>query len=125
MECYVFGTQTAAESALNAIESRMKTALSNKGYTPYDGGLVVGKNAATGLDEPDKCRTERWDDPFKITRDEYVVADCRRRFPDDYETIESGLSLAREYRDMSRSIRMEGGNEFIWACENGDEIILE
>ncbi len=55
-----FATQTEAETGLSIINQIASAWWQSQGYTVINGELV-GKNAATGQDDPTATKTETWD----------------------------------------------------------------
>lgn len=55
-----FSTQLEAETGLAIVNQIAAAWWQSQGYTVIDGELV-GKNAATGQDEPTATKTETWD----------------------------------------------------------------
>ena len=102
-----FPTKAQAETCLKAINSLAAQWWQSQGYTVVDGQLV-GKNAATGQDEPESAKTITWgvvkespdgtfylpslrNDPRFIDGLEMLPADVQglyeeRTFPDAWKT---------------------------------------
>lgn len=55
----IFDTEQEAQDALDIINQIASSWWASQGYTVINGELV-GKNASTGLDEPEKARTTTW-----------------------------------------------------------------
>ena len=125
MYCYVFDSLTNAQTALATIETRIWNIRIALGYTIDEEGNIIGKNASTGEDEPTKQRTYKWGNVIALDDGRYAGRTCRFKFPDDYETIESGLTF--DYEDISvifsnNSVHEDGSNRVM---EDGSNRIME
>jgi hypothetical protein len=98
MDCYVFDTQKAAEDAEKTMFERMCTMACGYGYTLDEDGFIIGKNAATGEDAPDKQKTVKWANVFETLDNRFAYASVRTRCPEGYSTIEENISF--EYEDV-------------------------
>ena len=68
-----FSTQEAAQACLDAINSLAAQWWVSQGYTVIDGQLI-GKNAATGQDQPDRARTITWAEIQQSPENTYYFA---------------------------------------------------
>ena len=95
---YVFDNLTDAENGLATMEARMLDIAASYGYTIDEDGCIVGKNAATGQDEPTKQRSAKWADIIAWEDGRYAYYGCRYRFVTTYETVEEGITF--DYEDI-------------------------
>lgn len=95
MKIVLFQTIEEAQAALVHLEATAKLLFEQAGYT-VDGDSIVPKNAATGLDEPAKQRTTRWDD-IKDNSDGWYFVSPRDKYPDHFDLLMSGNFVETEY----------------------------
>ena len=82
IEYYVFDTEATATAA--------EAAICQIGQTP-----IVGINAATGLPEPEKQKTERWAIPQQRLDGKWVFPVVPKTITDNYpQSVRDGFNLA-------------------------------
>lgn len=89
---YVFPTLPQAEAAVTQMNSVMTSVAVAHGFVAVPGG-VVGKNAATGEDDPTATLTSTWATPEETADHQWAIPSCRTRFPTSYPQIEDAANL--------------------------------
>ena len=85
-----FATKTECETALEALHYAMADMARDHGYTIIPPYYVVGKNAATGEDNPDAITT-KWSDPVELEDGRWGIPSFRHAFPTTYPQLEQPL----------------------------------
>lgn len=92
-----FSTREEAMDALTVINAMAAAWWAGQGYTVQDGQLV-GKNAATGQDEPDAQKTTKWADIQESQDGTFYFPSLSNdaRFQDWRDYLPEGVSLPED-----------------------------
>lgn len=92
MIAYVFPDFVSCAAALALTEQKMRDIAAVRGFTVLPDGSVVGKNAATGADDP-SCITIRWSLPLETADGRWCFPSIRNTFQTTYPIIEAFAAL--------------------------------
>lgn len=92
MIAHVFPTAIACTAALALAEQRMRDIAAARGFTILPDGGVVGKNAATGQDDPNSI-TRGWSPPLETADGRWCIPSIRGVFQTTYPDIEAYAGL--------------------------------
>jgi hypothetical protein len=101
---YIFDTEAQALAALDLLHPAMAQIAAAAGYTVINGFHVVGKNAATGEDNPDDITTE-WGSPMPLVGGGWGIRSIRKTFHTTYPQLEAAAGLSDP---VDREIVREG-----------------
>ena len=87
-----FPTKAECETALEALHYAMADVARARGYTVVEPYHIVGKNAATGEDNPASVTT-KWSDPVELSDGRWGIPSIRGTFKTTYEHLESTCGL--------------------------------
>jgi len=85
MFAYVFDSEAEALQGVAEMEGGMRGLAAAQGYELDEDGHAIGKNAETGVSQPDACHTDRWASPARLTDDRWYVKTYRVWLAAEYE----------------------------------------
>jgi hypothetical protein len=94
MKYYILPTEAEAQAAIVTMDATMMDIAAAHGLTVIPGVGVVGKNAATGVDDPTAPITATWAVPQEVVGGGWGIPSCRIRFPTSYPQVEAAAGLS-------------------------------
>lgn len=107
MQVHPFDTLEACQSALAILHLGMAEVARAHGLTVIPPHSVVGRNAATGEDEPSHLTTG-WCEPIALTDGRWGILSFRGSFPSSHPALEVGLPALEDVDEISTDDAEDG-----------------